>query len=173
MKNIIFALVALLLVSGLASAQPNIETSSKYYVYISAKNTTDTIPGHQVGAAGAGTAGWLYVGGDDVYLTYWALDSVQSNIYVDYADSGVTSRTGSSAAVIPFGTVSVAAGDTLATMDATGDIGIVKRTLRAQATNSIGGAQFIRLRMFNLNNDNFAAASGDRVVRVRVLRIKR
>lgn len=173
MKNVLLALVALLLVSSLASAQPNIETTTKYYVYVSAKNTVDTIPGHQVGGGGAGTAGWMYVGQDDVYLSYWALDSVQTTFIVDYADSGVGSGTGSSAVVIPFKSVTAAEGDTLFTADNTGDIGFVSRKIRAQATNGIGGARYIRLRALSLNADNFAAAAGDRVIRCTVTRIKR
>lgn len=171
MKKLLFVFVAMLLIVGLASAQaPNVERVSKYFVYVSAKATTDTIPGHQVGGPGAGSSGWIYIGGDDAYVSYWALDSVQSNVYVDYADTGVSA---SSAAVIPFKTVTVAAGDTLATMDETSDIGIVARTLRNPISNSIAGARYLRFRVFNLNNDNFAAAAADRVIRLTLTRIKR
>lgn len=168
MKNVIFALVALLLVVSLSEAQT--VSMNKYYIYVSAKNTIDTIPGHQVGASGAGYAGWLYVGNDDVYATYWALDSTQSAFTIDYADSGVSSGLGSSSRVIPFATITAAAGDTLFTADATGDIGLVKRTIRDQVTNNIGGARWIRFRVANLNADNFAAAAGDRVLRLTVIR---
>jgi len=174
MRNILFVVLAALLFVGVANSQPNLERVHKYFVYVSAKNTIDTIPGHEVGNSGAGYAGWLYVGGDDVMLTYWAKDSVQSNVYVDYADSGVTSGANSSDIDnIPFGTVTVAENDTLETMDATSDMGIVTRTLRNQATNSIGGARFLRFRVFNVDADNFAAAATDRIIRLTVLRIKR
>ena len=174
MRSILLVVLAALLFVGVANAQPNVERVHKYLVYVSAKNTTDTIPGHEVGNGGAGYAGWIYVGGDDVMLTYWAKDSVQSNVYVDFADSGVSSgSTSSDIDDIPFGTVSVAENDTLESMDATGDMQIVTRTLRNQATNSIGGARYLRFRVWNLNADNFAAAAGDRVIRLTVLRIKR
>lgn len=172
MKNIILALVALLLVTGLTYAQPNLERSVKYMVPL-VQNETDTIPGTESGGLGNGKVGWMRVDGDDVYLTYSAVDSVQVNLYVDYADSGYSPGTGTSSYAIPFGTVAVAAGDTLNSAAAASKMGIVVRTIRNPITNSIGGARYVRFRAFALNNANFAGLASDRVIRVTVLRIKR
>lgn len=172
MKTLIVAMALVLAVSlGLSQGPP--VSSQVFYVYASAKNTTDTIPGHQNGASGAGYAGWLYVGNDDVYISYFALDSMETLVYVDYADSGVTSSANASAAAIAFNTVAVAAGDTLLSMDGTNDYDIVTRTLRDDITNSILGARWLRFRCFHPNNDNFAAAAAGRTMRLRVTRIKR
>lgn len=172
MKKTLFILVALVLVVGLVYAQPNLTKTTKWMVYVSAKNTTDTIPGHQSGGLGAGSAGWINIGTDDAYVTYFACDSVNSLVYVDYADTGYGSAANSSAKSVPFETITVAAGDTLAAMDGTGDMAQVTRIIRNQITNNIDGARYIRFRVFNLDADNFAAAAGDRVIRLVLTQIR-
>lgn len=173
MKNILITFVALLLVTGIASAQQGVDIQKSYVYYISkiTKNTHDTIPGNEVGGTGHGKVGWLFVDNDNVDMIVTAQDSV--NIYwtVEYCDSGYVGATGTSAYDVGHKTVTrTVAADTLYTKT-TGALGKVLRDRNA-GTDVIPGARWIRLDFFATNSDEQKLKSTGYAFKVKIRRWK-
>lgn len=175
MKKLLFVLVALILVVGLANAQTI--TREYYFRVPTVQNETDTIPGTQTGGIGAGGAGWLFIGTDDVEYSLMSQDSSLLTITFDYADSGYASATGSSAKSIGFKTRTRVIGEDSLSGAAAGGANpktMISAILRARgaATTGLEGARYIRARILGVNTAVHAGAASGRTVSLRIRCLK-
>lgn len=162
------ALLFLVGMANVASAQPGLQ-ATKYMVGL-VINEIDTIPGTEAGGLGAGKTGWIYVGMKDVSYSIVSIDSTHYTTVVDYADSGWSPGTATSALTTGFKSYTITTvTDSVANFaNAANPKNLTSRVLRQKGyVDNIPGGRYIRFRVEAPNvASKLAAAAADRTLRL-------
>ena len=152
---------------GLATSQ----VSQNYKFFVPLVNSeTDTIPGTETGGPGAGGTGWLNVGDNDVVYSVTSVDSTYYTTIVDYADTGYSAATGSSAKDVGYKSyVTTVTTDSVAIpVNSANPKTLISRVIREKGyVDNIPGGRWIRIRIIAQSSKN-AGAVADRTVRVNI-----
>jgi hypothetical protein len=159
MKKLL-VVMALLLIASFASAQILGEQTYIYRMNKIVKNTYDTIPTYN---NVAGYTGWIYVGNANVNATLTALDSVNLEWSVDWADSGSGVEAGNAKVYAHMSRAHAVGEDTVYSKTAltTGNSAMYSKTYRDHAAgiNLIPGGKWVRFIVHATNTDEQALAA--------------